>query len=266
MGSRAAACTGIALVFIWATVLLPARQPLQEPASETAAFEVASVKPNTSRVSNAVPASRANGSYSASNVALKSVIANAYEVRIFQIEGGPDWLTSERFDIIARGREGTPDRLRPAMLRTLLAERFKLAAHFETREQQVYALVLARSDGRLGLQLKPSPPSASGATPGPVMTSVDNGVARIQGSRVPLDNFALVLASSVFSRRVIDRTGLGGQFDLDLRFTPESSPAVAPEFPSIFTAVQEQLGLRLQSERGPVPVLVIDSVQRPTPD
>ena len=247
-------------------VALSAQQAPPAGAGESASFEVASVKPNTSRISNALPPSRANGSYSASNVALKSVIANAYDVRIFQIEGGPDWLTSERFDIIARGREGTPDRLRPAMLRALLADRFKLAVHFETREQQVYALLLARSDGRPGPQLKPSPPSASGATPGLLTTSVDNGVARIQGRRVPLDNFALVLASSVFSRRVIDRTGLGGEFDLDLRFTPDSSTAAAPEFPSIFTAVQEQLGLRLQSERGPVPVLVIDSVQRPTPD
>lgn len=245
---------------------LSAQQAPPAGAGESASFEVASVKPNTSRISNALPPARGNGSYSASNVALKSVIANAYDVRIFQIEGGPDWLTSERFDIIARGREGTPDRLRSAMLRALLAERFKLAAHFETREQQVYVLVLARNDGRLGPQLKPSPPSASDAKPGLLTTSVDNGVARIQGSRVPLDNLALVLASSVFSRRVIDRTGLGGVFDLDLRFTPESSPAVAPESPSIFTAVQEQLGLRLQSERGPVPVLVIDSVQRPTPD
>ena len=245
---------------------LSAQQAPPAGAGESASFEVASVKPNTSRISNALPPSLANGSYSASNVALKSVIANAYEVRIFQIEGGPDWLTSERFDIIARGREGTPDRLRSVMLRALLAERFKLAAHFETREQQVYALVLARSDGRPGPQLKPSSPPAGGAKSGLVTTSVDNGVARIQGSRVPLDNFALVLSSSVFSRRVIDRTGLGGEFDLDLRFTPESSTAVAPEFPSIFAAVQEQLGLKLQSERAPVPVLVIDSVDRPSPD
>lgn len=266
MAGERATYVCLVLGLLAGAVTLSAQQAPPAGADETASFEVASVKPNTSRVSNAVPPSRANGSYSASNVALKSVIANAYQVRIFQIEGDPAWVTTERFDIIARGREGTPDRLRPAMLRALLAERFKLAAHFEAREQQVYALVLARSDGRLGLQLKPSPPSASGATPGLVTTSVANGVARIQGSRVPLDNFALVLASSVFSRRVIDRTGLGGEFDLDLRFTPDSSTAAAPEFPSIFTAVQEQLGLRLQSERAPVPVLVIDSVQRPTPD
>lgn len=196
-------------------------------------------------------------------MALKSVIANAYEVRIFQIEGDPAWLTSERFDIIARGREGTPDRLRPAMLRTLLAERFKLAVHFETREQQVYALVLARSDGRLGAQLKAS---AAATGSGSLQSSVVDGVARINGTRVLMDSFALVLSSSVFSRRVINRTALGGEFDLDLRFTSDSSTAAAPEFPSIFTAVQEQLGLRLVAERAPVPVLVIDSVQHPTPD
>ncbi len=242
-------------------VALAAQQNPPAGGNETASFEVASIKPNKNGISNAVPPLRSNGSYSASNVALKSVIANAYDVRIFQIEGGPDWLASERFDILARGPEGTPDRLRPAMLRTLLAERFKLVAHFETREQQVYSLTLLRGDGRLGPQLKP----ATGSSSGFPSTSVDNGMARIRG-RASMDTFAIMLTGSVFNQRVINRTGLSGEFELDLRFTPDSSPAAAPEFPSIFTAVQEQLGLRLQSERGPVPVLVIDSVERPTPD
>ena len=252
------------MVGLLAGAILSAQQgPPTGGADETASFEVVSVKPNTSGISNALPPLRANGSYSASNVAVKSIIANAYDVRIFQIEGGPAWLTSERFDIIARGREGTPDRLRPAMLRTLLAERFKLVAHFETKEQPVYALVLLRSDGRLGPQLKQSSLGSSASGP---FASVGNGVARINGNRVLMDTFAIVLASSVFSRRVLNRTGLDGEFDLDLRFTPESSSSAAPEFPSIFTAVQEQLGLKLQPERAPVPILVIDSVQRPTPD
>ena len=255
----------VALALLAGSAVLSARQGPQEKQGETASFEVASVKPNTSRISNALPLSWANGSYNASNVALKSVIANAYEVQIFQVEGGPDWLISERFDIIARGREGTPDRLRPAMLRTLLADRFKLAAHFDTREQQVYALVLARSDGRLGPQLKPAAP-VTGQTSGFPGVSAGNGSVRINGRRVSIDTLAIMLTSSVFSQRVINRTGLSGEFELDLRFTPDSSTAAVPEFPSIFTAVQEQLGLKLQSERGPVPVLVIDSVQRPTPD
>jgi uncharacterized protein (TIGR03435 family) len=248
------------LPLVLAAILLI--QPLRAQSPDT--FDVVSVKPNTNGISNAVPPSRSNGSYSASNVALKSVIANAYEVRIFQIEGGPDWLTSERFDIIARGREGTPDRPRPAMLRTLLAERFKLVAHVETREQQVYSLTLLRGDGRLGPQLKPSAPP-SGSSSGFPGVSVGNGTARING-RVSMDTFAIMLTSSVFNQRVINRTGLDGEFDFDLRFTPDSSPAAAPEFPSIFTAVQEQLGLKLEASRGPVDVLVIDSVERPTPD
>lgn len=231
----------------------------QQPAP---AFEVASIRPNKSGTSNAVPPSRANGSYSASNVALKSVIANAYEVRIFQIAGDPAWLTTERFDIIARGREGTPDRLRPAMLRTLLAERFKLAAHFETREQQVYTLVLARPDGRLGPRLKPAAP---GNTPDVPLAAGGPGGARIVGKAVSMDDFARELATQ-FRQTVINRTGLNGRFELDLQYTPDTSTAPAPEFPSIFTAVQEQLGLKLEASRGPVDVLVIDSVDRPAPD
>ena len=259
--------TGIALGVLACAVGFAAQQ-VEPDNGVTASFEVASVKPNKSGTPNAIPPLLPNGGYSASNVALKSVIANAYEVRIFQVEGGPDWLTSERFDIIARGKEGTPDRLRPAMLRSLLADRFKLVAHFETREQPVYALVLLRSDARLGPGLKPSAPQQrpAGSARFP-LTSLSNGLARISGSHVTLDSFATVLTSSVFSQRVIDRTGLKGEFELDLQFAPDSGVTQrASELPSIFTAVQEQLGLRLQPERGPVPFLVIDSIQRPTPD
>jgi uncharacterized protein (TIGR03435 family) len=250
---------------LMSAVALSAQQREPDSPGEVATFEVASVKPNKSRISNALPPLLRDGGYSASNVAIKSVIANAYQVRIFQIEGSPDWLTSERFDIVARGREGTPDRLRPVMLRALLAERFRLVAHFETREQQVYSLVLLRTDGRLGPQLKPSAPTTGPSTGFP-STSVENGVARINGRRVTMDTLALMLSSSALTQQVTNRTGLSGEFDVALRFTPDSSPSTAPEFPSIFTAVQEQLGLRLQPDRAPVRVLVIDSVERPTPD
>ena len=120
-------------------------------------------------------------------------------------------------------------------------------------------------DGRLGPQLKPSAP-ASGPSAGFPLASVSNGAARINGRRVSMDSFAIALTGSVFKQRVINRTGLNGEFDLDLRFTPDLSPGATPELPSIFTAVQEQLGLKLEPSRGPVEVLVIDSVQRPTPD
>jgi uncharacterized protein (TIGR03435 family) len=253
--------SGIALTVLTCAVAALAEQVQPDPGT-TASFEVASVKPNKNGTPNAIPPVLPNGGYSASNVALKSVIANAYQVRIFQIEGGPDWLAFDRFDILARGREGTPDGLRPAMLRALLAERFKLVAHFETKEQQVYSLVLARSDGRLGPRLKPSAPDTK---PGLALPSVGNGIGRIAGTGVLIDAFAGVLAND-FRQMVINRTDLKGRFDIDLQFTPGTSAVAAPEFPSIFTAVQEQLGLRLQPDRAPVPVLVIDSVERPTPD
>ena len=252
----------IAVGLMMSVVALSAQQREPDSPDASASFEVASVKPNKNGAPNAIPPLLPNGGYGASNVALKSVIANAYQVRIFQIEGGPDWLAFDRFDILARGREGTPDALRPAMLRTLLAERFKLVAHFETREQQVYSLVLLRSDGRLGPQLKPS---AADTKPGLPLTSVGNGIGRIAGTGVLIDAFAGVLAND-FRQMVINRTDLKGRFDIDLRFTPETSRAAVPEFPSIFTAMQEQLGLKLEPARAPVRVLVIDSVQQPTPD
>jgi uncharacterized protein (TIGR03435 family) len=260
MTGPAALCR-IALVMAACAAGVGAEQ-IQPEAEATASFEVASVKRNKGGTSAGGPPLQPNGGYRASNVAMKSVIANAYEMRIFHIEGAPAWLSSDRFDIVARGREGTPDRLRPAMLRRLLAERFNLVVHFETKEQQVYSLVLLRSDGRLGPGLMPSAPGSDSGVPLPSLT---NGVGRIAGKAVMLDTFAAVLAGQ-FNQMVTNRTGLNGQFDIDLRYTPSTSQAAAPEFPSIFTAVQEQLGLKLEPDRAPVRVLVIDNVERPAPD
>ena len=250
------------------TLALAGEQGNRGEAGETASFEVASVKPNSGgRLNSALPF-YPNGGFNATNVALKSVIAIAYEVRVFQIEGGPEWLNSARFDITARGHEGTPDRLRPVMMRTLLAERFKLVAHFEEREQPLYALTVVSSDARRGPNLKPSPPQPD-SKPGTLLTSVRNGVGRIEGTRMTIDTLASVLSSQVLTRRVVNRTALSGEFDVNLQFAVDTAPAPAdglPEFPSLVTALQEQLGLKLHSERGPVPVLVIDGVEQPTPN
>lgn len=235
---------------------------------ETASFDAVSIKPNTDRISNALPISRGNGNYSASNVAVRSLVAIAYGVRGFQIEGGPNWLTSERFDIVARGPEGTPDRLRAAMLRSMLAERFKFVAHFEIKEQSVYSLSALRDDGRLGPQMKLSaqaPDVATGSPSAFPSSWVENGTVNIRGSHVSMDTLSMMLTDLVFNRRVINRTGLNGEFQIDLRFSQES-PGVASEFPSVFTALQEQLGLKAEASRGPVEVLIIDSVERPTPN
>lgn len=267
MGSRAATYTGIALVFVGAAELLSAQQR-QPDTAETASFEVASVKPNDSGLQRSEMYWQPSGRLIVANATLKSVIANAYEVRTFQIEG-PGWLDAARFDISARAPEGTPDRLRPAMLRTLLATRFGLVAHFETRERSVYALVALHPDGRLGPQLKKSLVVCSGGAPSGgfcgLNTSVGNTGGRIIGGGLPMDRVAAALANFAVDQAVIDRTGLDGAFDFELQFSRLPSTE-RPDAPSIFTAVQEQLGLKLEPARGPVQFLLIDKVGQPTPD
>ena len=253
-------------------------QPVVRP--DRASFELTSVKRNVSGSESASNRDQPNGSFSATNVTLKSIIARAYEVRAFQITGGPQWIDFDRFDIVGRGPEGTPNTMRPAMLRGLLADRFQLVTHTETREQPVYLLLLARPDARLGPQLKRSPlPCASpgtAAVPGQsascgVGVGGSGGVATITTWGMAMDSIAAALANYAVNRAVINRTNLEGGFDVvGLRFAPEGFGLPAAnrpdDAPSIFTAVEEQLGLKLEPGRGPVPFVVIDSVQPPTAD
>ena len=238
------------------------------------AFEVASIKPNNSGATNSSTSGRA-GSFTASNVTARQLIVYAYRLRPFQLAGGPGWIGSERFDIQARPPEiAKPDN--PAMTRTLLRDRFKLAAHTETRQEQIYALVLARPDGRLGPQLKASTQNCAAAQPGAASpcgtnTSVNDTVGRMTGTGQSMEALVNALGGFGLSRMVLDRTGLKGQFDFELRWTPDNlragaGQAQANDAPSIFAALQEQLGLRLDSQRGPVEFLVVDSIERPTPD
>ena len=170
------------------------------------------------------------------------------------------------------------------MVRALLADRFKLKMHTEPREQSVFALVLARSDGKFGSQLKKSETACTAPTAprtGPIDLSVPNqcgvimgGPGRLNFRGVTMDVLAAQLSARV-GRSVVDRTGLSGRFDLDVDFAPQplraepgSDPASvdrpADSGPSIYTAIQEQLGLKLDSQKRSVDVTVIDSVERPT--
>ena len=268
MNGRPTTWKAVAAALLALTAALSAGQSPQDKQPATASFEVASVKPNNSGDQTSGTHSQPGGSLAATNVTLKSVIANAYEVRTFQVDG-PGWLDTTRFDITARAPEGTSDSLRPAMLRTLLATRFGLVAHFDTRERSVYALVLLRSDGRLGPQLKKSQLVCSGGAPSGgfcgLNTSVGNAGGRIIGGGLPMDRVAAALANFAVDQTVIDRTGLDGAFDFELLFSRLPSNE-RPEAPSIFTAVQEQLGLKLEPTRGPVQFLVIDKIEQPTPD
>jgi uncharacterized protein (TIGR03435 family) len=262
------------------------------------AFEVASVKPNNSGENFVRFGLQPGGRVTATNAPLREIIRMAFGLQNFQIVDAPDWIGSERFDITAKAEgdipPGQPGVIGPAqlMMQSLLAERFALKARRETREMSRYDLVLARADGRLGPQLKPSttdcqalfaarrgggpPPPPPG--PGePILCGFRIGPGRMQGGGFPLSQLAQSLAPFV-ERVVIDRTGLTGNYELDMTYTPDRMPQgppppgapplppVDPNGPSLFTALQEQLGLKLESVRGPVDVLVIESVNRPTPD
>jgi uncharacterized protein (TIGR03435 family) len=282
----------------------PARMAFLQDTAVTAGgqtFEVASVKPNTSGDLRVMFGMRPGGRFTATNVPLRELIRMAYGLQNFQIQGGPDWLGSERFDVVAKAEgdlppmaPGGPPNPLLLMVQSLLQERFKLTVHRETKEMPIYALVIARSDKRLGPQLRPSETdcaalmAARGAAGGPPppppikpgerpQCGMFMGMARIAAGGVPTLQLAMSLSQRV-GRIVVDRTGLAGMYDFEVDFTPDQLPQgppppgapplppIDPNGPSLFTALQEQLGLKLDSDRGPVEVLIIDSVERPTPD
>jgi uncharacterized protein (TIGR03435 family) len=265
-------------------------------------FEVASVKPNKSGEGFIRFGMQPGGRFTAVNAPLRQLIVFAYTpLQPFQIEGGPGWINSDRFDVTAKA-EGVVTPIAPGsagpiqqMMQSLLAERFKLVAHRETKEQQIYTLVLARSDGRLGKQIQPATTdcaalaAARGRGTGPAgppqppppggrpECGLMMGPASFEAGSTTLTELARLLSQRV-NRVVVDKTGLTGRYDFNVEFTPDQMPpqgaqlngapfpAIDPNGPSIFTALQEQLGLKLESGRGPVEMLVIDSVEPPLPD
>jgi uncharacterized protein (TIGR03435 family) len=259
------------LVMVWGALIFAQAAPI--PTSTDLAFEVASVKQNKSGERNSSTSGRAGG-FTATNVTGQQLIVYAYRLRQFQLASGPSWLGSDRFDIQARVPEGAKQD-NPAMTRALLRDRFKLVAHTEIKQEQVYALVVDRVDGKLGPQLKPSTkdcqPSQPG-TPSPcgMNTSVNDVGGTLTGNGQTMEQLVNALGSFGLNRMVIDRTGLMGSFDIELKWRPDNlrstTGAQASDLPSIFAALQEQLGLRLESQRGPVEFLVVDSIERPTPD
>jgi uncharacterized protein (TIGR03435 family) len=249
-----------------------AAQSTSIPTSADVAFEVASIKPNKSGETNSSTSGRA-GSFSATNVTARRLIIYAYRLREFQIAGGPGWIGADRFDIMARPPENAKAD-NPAMTRALLKERFKLVAHTEVRQEQVYALVLARADGKLGPGIKPSTRECNSppGTPSPcgMNSSVNDARGTMTGNGQSVENLVNALGSFGLSRMVLDKTGLKGTFDFELQWTPDNLRSAAgtqtTDSPSIFAALQEQLGLKLESQRGLVEFLVIDSIEQPTPD
>ena len=266
----------------------------------------------------------APGTISANGVPVRLLMRQAYgQLQDFQLVGGPDWINSDRFDIEAKIEGGGPmsSQVLQSVMRQILEERFALKTHKETRELPIYALMVARSDGRLGPNLKPSspecatlmtqrgrgpvpapdgrggigvsrggpPPDGRGGPgraggPGPfdfdapaVCGQRGGGFGRLRAGGTTMADFATMISGTA-QRVVIDKTGLTGYYDIALTYTPTGDqlpqgapppgapapPPIDPDGPSFFTAIQEQLGLKLENQRGPVDVVVIDSIEQPT--
>jgi uncharacterized protein (TIGR03435 family) len=262
--------------------------PRQSAGGERLTFEVASIKRNMSGDVNASILLDPGGQVVVTNNSLYNLIRNAWGTQRYEMVPGanvPSWIDTDRWDILAKVPAGTPPKQgqMPLRLRSLLEDRFKVVARLETREMPIYAVVLARSDGRLGPQMKPSGDECAaaarareaGVTPPPLPpggfcgTRGGNGSVSMKG--MPLANFVRNLGAAT-GRIVVDKTGLTGAFDLDLQWTPDPGTPGAAQLPergaqvdgtSLFAAMQEQLGLRLEAQRAAVPVLVIDSAERP---
>jgi uncharacterized protein (TIGR03435 family) len=236
-------------------------------------FDVTSVKLNTSGEQGGSSSARP-GRYRGVNVTLRRVIGLAYPVQ--EIVGGPEWINTERFDIEGRidGAPTQPQMLE--MLRTLLADRFKLVVHKEVRQMPAFALAVARADGRPGPQLRrtdpclappPNPDPRPATSPRCGGFSIGNG--SLTGRGVTMTQLAAELPSATEGRHVVDRTGLAGAFDVNVTWNADAlNPAVESvnTAPSIFAAIQEQLGLRLEPITAPIDVIVIDRAERPAAD
>ena len=258
----------------------------QTPAAVRPSFEVASIKPNNSGSGSSRSGTRTGGYFFATNVSLKLLIMQAYRVLDFQVSGGPSWIEGDRFDIEARAEAGAvppptgpPDPTRPdrmaLMMQSLLEERFQLKLHRETRELLVYTLVVGKDGSKMQATVD-GRPGPGGLNAGSARTSGVPGGVEMTASGISMATLSTMVSQQV-RRPVIDITNLTGLFDLTLKWSPQANssalvpaggpeppPPVEPSGPSIFTALQEQLGLKLESTKGPVEVLIIDSVQKPS--
>lgn len=267
----------------------------QRPATPHPQFEVASIKPAAPDARGMFVRTAPGGRLNITNLPLKEMIVMAWRIQPYQISGGPGWINSARYDINAKPETNPSPEQLGMMLRSLLEDRFQLKFHRETKEESVYALVLANKEGQLGPKLtqakeggctppdpskRPAPPE-----PGKPPTLPCGGLMMsprsLMGSSMPIANI-IPLLSRTLGRTVIDKTGLTGKYDISLQWTPDESqglqfpgggappggppglPPPDPNGPSLYTALEEQLGLKLESQKGPVEMFIIDSVERPS--
>jgi uncharacterized protein (TIGR03435 family) len=218
-------------------------------------FEVASVKPSApGQRGGIVRPMPGNQAYMAQNMPLRILMTVAYTVTNRQISGGPDWIDTEPWDLMAKADRAYPVEQLRVMLQKVLEERFQMKVRRETREMPVWELVVDKGGPKMP---KHDPTDINRAPMGPGPGPNGRGMA---GQNLPISYLAFSL-SRMLDRNVIDKTGLDGVWDVSIDFVREQDPN--QDGPSIFTAVREQLGLRLVSARGPVEHLVIEGAERP---
>jgi uncharacterized protein (TIGR03435 family) len=298
--SLLAAAVFAGVLFVPRSVIL-AQAPVPTP-TPAPSFEVAAVKANKSGAPMIRFGMQPGGRFTAENAPVRELLRFAFQIQPYQIEGAPGWVTSDRFDVTAKA-EGdvaptTPGQAGPIqfMMRGLLAERFGLIYHIETKEAPVFALTLAHADGKLGPKLTQSTADCAalfgrrgggpgGAPPPPpgfgekMQCGMRIGPGTIAAGATPVSQLANFLSQQL-GRTVLDKTGLTGNYDFEVTYTPDQPPnlnggplppgvqlpPIDPNGPSLSTAIQEQLGLKLDSQRGPVTTFVIDKISQPTPD
>ena len=225
---------------------------LTQAQAERPAYEVAVIKPNNSGSGN----SSSNGSKGQivfTNVSLKRLIERAYNTKPFQVVA-PDWTNSLHFDISAKYPPDVTADDRKLMLRTLLEERFQLAVHQETKEVQGYALLVSKK----GFKLKPVEPGSGG------INSRGSHVQTLTATKISMESLADYVAFNL-DKAVVDKTGIPGLYDFEFRWSKDDQPSDGTEAdaaPSLFTALEETLGVRLQPQKVSMTIFVVDHVER----
>jgi len=242
-----------------------------------AVYDVATIKPANPNAQGGGGGMRPNGSFYTKNQSLKNIVCGAYDVMLFQCVGGPAWFESDQYDIEAKPDSATQEQLQTLgmkqrvqvyqrMQQALFADRLKLKVHYETREMPIFALVVAKG----GLKMHESKDGdtyanglkgSDGKAFGRGAFMVGNGKMTAQG--MSMDALAGQLAATT-SHIVSNKTGLTGVYDFTLRYSDDMAANADSSAPSIYTALEEQLGLKLEPTKGPVDVLVIDHVERPS--
>jgi uncharacterized protein (TIGR03435 family) len=240
--------------------------PRSMAADAPTVFEVATVKPAAPPPFPGFQLFTVRGpEVLAINTTTAALIRFAYGVQTRQVSGGPSWIENDRFDVTGRPQaEGVPnnEQMR-GLIKSLLVDRFKLAVHTEKRDLPAYLLTVGKQGHKL---------TQNTSNPNGLASTVRTGLGVISATNANMGHFAALLQSSVLDRPVVDRTGLPGRFDFMLNWTPDQSPSSAAPTtppdpnapPGFFTAIQEQLGLRIESQTAPVDVIVIDRIERPS--